>query len=52
MGRLKGKSNGELLRDAEAAAYDVLLTVDQGLPEQQSSAGRKLAIILIRARTN
>jgi hypothetical protein len=28
---LKGKKNGELLRAAELAGYDVLLTVDQGL---------------------
>lgn len=27
---LKGKKNGELLQAAEAAGYDVLLTVDQG----------------------
>ncbi len=49
---LKGKSNGELLRAAELAGYDVLLTVDQGIPQQQRRRGRKLAIILIRARTN
>ena len=49
---LKGKKNGELLRDAEVAGYDVLLTVDHGIPHQHSSAGRKLAIILVRARTN
>lgn len=49
---LKGKTNGELLRAAELAGYDVLLTVDQGLPHQQSSVGRKLSIILIRSRTN
>jgi hypothetical protein len=48
---LKGKKNGELLRAAELAGYDALLTVDQGLPQQQSS-GRKLAIILVRSRTN
>ena len=28
---LKGKSNGELLKAAEAAGYDVLLTIDQGI---------------------
>lgn len=49
---LKGKKNGELLLAAELAGYDVLLTVDQGLPHQQSSAGRKLSIILVRSRTN
>jgi hypothetical protein len=49
---LKGKKNGELLLAAELAGYDVLLTVDQGLPHQQSSAGRKLSIMLMRSRTN
>jgi len=49
---LKGKKNGELLRAAEAAGYDVLLTVDQGIPRQHSPAGRKLSIILVRSRTN
>jgi len=28
---LKGEKNGELLRAAEVAGYDVLLTVDQGI---------------------
>jgi len=30
----KGRKNGDLLRSAEAAGYDVLLTVDQGIPYQ------------------
>ena len=49
---LKGKKNGELLRDAEVAGYDVLLTVDQGIPHQQFFAGRRLSVILVRPRTN
>lgn len=49
---LKGKDNGELLRAAESAGYHVLLTVDQGIPGQQHPSGRKLAVILIRSRTN
>lgn len=49
---LKSKKNGELLRDAEIAGYEVLLTVDQGIPHQQNLAGRKLSIISIRSRTN
>ena len=31
---LKARKNGDLLRSAEAAGYDVLLTVDQGIPHQ------------------
>jgi predicted nuclease of predicted toxin-antitoxin system len=49
---LKGKKNGDLLRSGESAGYDVLLTVDQGIPHQQSSAGRTISIILVRSRTN
>jgi hypothetical protein len=49
---LKGKKNGELLQAGEDAGYDVLLTVDQGIPRQPSPSDRKLSIILIRSRTN
>jgi predicted nuclease of predicted toxin-antitoxin system len=49
---LKSKKNGELLLAAEKAGYNVLLTVDQGIPHQQQSASRMLSIILVRARTN
>src|SRR5579864_4725407 len=49
---LKSKKNGELLRAAEDAGYHVLLTVDQGIPHQQSSVGRRPSIVLVRSRTN
>ena len=49
---LKGKKNGELLYAAQAAGYDVLLTVDQGISEEVKRADRKLSIILIRSQTN
>jgi hypothetical protein len=49
---LKGRKNGDLQQAAEAAGYDVLLTVDRGIPHQQRSTGRKLSIILVRSRTN
>jgi len=49
---LKGKRNGELLLAAEVSGYQVLLTVDHGIPRQQTMAGRSLAVILIRSRTN
>ena len=49
---LKGKENGELLQAAEESGYEVLLTVDQGLPHHQRPADQKLAIVVIRARTN
>jgi len=49
---LKGTKNGELLQAAQVAGYDVLLTVDQGIPRQQSPGDTMLSIILIRSRTN
>jgi predicted nuclease of predicted toxin-antitoxin system len=49
---LKGKKNGELLRDAELGGYEILLTADKGISQQQNLAGRKLSIIAIRSRTN
>jgi predicted nuclease of predicted toxin-antitoxin system len=49
---LKGTKNGELLRAAEAAGYDVLLTVDQRLPRDHDLSGKNLSVILIRSRTN
>jgi predicted nuclease of predicted toxin-antitoxin system len=49
---LKGAKNGELLKAADAAGYDVLLTVDRGLQHQQPHSGRRLAIVVIHSLTN
>jgi predicted nuclease of predicted toxin-antitoxin system len=49
---LKGKKNGELLRAAEDASYDVLVTTDTNLPHQQNLAGLKLSIVILNAPTN
>ena len=49
---LKGKKKCELLTLAEAAGYDVLLTVDQGIFHQQRLTGRQLSVLRIRSRTN
>jgi len=48
----KSRKNGELLQAAEQAGYEVLVTVDQGIPRQQHPAGGMLSIILVRSRTN
>jgi len=40
-------ANGELLRVAEAAGFDVLLTTDNNIAYQQNLKGRKLAIVVI-----
>jgi hypothetical protein len=48
----KGLKNGKLLRKAEDAGYDVLLTTDQGIPHQQNLAAHKISILIIRSHTN
>jgi len=40
-------SNGDLLRAAEAAGFDVLLTTDKNLAFQQSLKGRKIAVVVL-----
>ena len=40
-------SNGELLRVAEEAGFEVPLTTDASLPHQQNLKGRKLAVLVL-----
>jgi hypothetical protein len=40
-------SNGELLRAAEDAGFDVLVTTDQNLPFQLNLTGRTIAIVVL-----
>ena len=46
-----GKENGELLALAEAE-FNVLVTLDTNLRYQQNLAGRKIAIVILRAQSN
>jgi|SRR6266481_3833894 len=46
---LAGLNNGDLLK---AAKFDVFLTVDQGIEYQQNVTGRKIAIVILRAKSN
>jgi predicted nuclease of predicted toxin-antitoxin system len=46
-----GKENGELLALAESK-FDVLVTLDTNLQYQQNLAGRKIAILVIRTKSN
>jgi hypothetical protein len=39
--------NGQLLRAAEEAGFDVLLTTDTSLPFQQNLESRKLAVVVL-----
>jgi hypothetical protein len=44
-------NNGALLRAAEDAAMDVLLTTDQGIRYQQNLADRQIAIVVLTGTT-
>jgi len=46
-----GKKNGGLLRLADSL-FDVFVTPDQNLPAQQNLVGLRVAIIVVRARSN
>jgi hypothetical protein len=48
---LAGKRNGELLRLAERY-FQVLITLDKGLPFQQNLGRGKIALLIIRASSN
>jgi hypothetical protein len=46
-----GKKNGELLRLAEGM-FDVFVTLDKGVAFQQNVADRKIAVVIIRSKSN
>ena len=46
-----GKKNGELLGLADLR-FDVLLTLDKNLPYQQNLDTKRIAVLIIRARSN
>jgi hypothetical protein len=46
-----GKKNGELLGLADPE-FDVLLTLDKNLPYQQNLNTKRIAVLIIRARSN
>ena len=49
---LAGLKNGDLLAAAETGKFDVFLTVDQGIEYQQNLTARKIAILILHARSN
>ena len=49
---LAGLKNGALLDAAEAAGFDVLITVDQSIPDQQHLAGRQISLVILCAPTS
>jgi predicted nuclease of predicted toxin-antitoxin system len=49
---LAGLKNGHLLEAAEAAGFDVLVTVDQNIPDQQNLRTRTIALVILCGSTN
>ncbi len=49
---LAGLKNGRLLDAAEAAGFDILITVDRSIPDQQNLAGRKISMVILCGPTN
>jgi hypothetical protein len=50
--RLNGLQNGQLIVAAEAAGFEVIVTVDQNIPYQQNLGVRKIALLILCAPTN
>ncbi|HEV2991325.1 MAG TPA: hypothetical protein VG759_22995 [Candidatus Angelobacter sp.] len=46
-----GIQNGQLLALAEPV-FDVFVTIDKGIQYQQNMANRRIAIVIVRGRTN
>jgi hypothetical protein len=48
---MKGLKNGNLLRSA-SGRFDVLVTVDRSLPDQQNIKSYNIAVLVLAARKN
>ena len=49
---LAGLENGDPLQAAETAKFDAFLTVDQGIEYQQKLRDRRIAILILCAKSN
>jgi uncharacterized protein DUF5615 len=49
---LAGKKNGELLEIAESRGFDAFITLDKGLEFEQNLSGRRIAVLILGARSN
>ena len=47
-----GLKNSALLLAAEEAGFDVLVTVDQNIPDQQTLTHRRISVLILCGRTN
>ena len=43
----RGIENGDLLTKAETAGFDVLITLDKGIPSEQTMLGRRIAVFVL-----
>jgi hypothetical protein len=50
--KLAGLRNGRLIEAADVAGFDVLITVDQHIPDQQNLRSRRIAILILFGPTN
>ncbi|HYW43976.1 MAG TPA: hypothetical protein VE959_14035 [Bryobacteraceae bacterium] len=50
--KLAGLKNGQLLEAAEVAGFDILITVDQNIADQQNLAGRMISLVILCGPTN
>ncbi len=49
---LAGEKNGELLAIAERQGFEIFLTIDRGFEYEQNLTGRKIAVVIFRAKSN
>lgn len=49
---LAGEKNGALLSLAERMGFEIFLTMDKGLQYEQNLAGRRIAIVVGRSKSN
>jgi hypothetical protein len=47
-----GKNNDELLTSAERAGFDVLITTDRGLENEQNLKDRRIAVLILLTKSN
>ena len=47
-----GKKNGELLKLAEEAGFEIFVTLDRGIEYEQNLSKHELAILLIRSQSS
>jgi hypothetical protein len=49
---LAGRKNNELLAIAQRQEFEIFIIMDKGMEDQQNLAGGKIAVIILRAKSN